>query len=107
MATAILATLSAAMIIGINGLNLQNANAQTSQPGITSNASSATNATAFITVNPSQSTDKEFWINTVHFDGTTNLNASVKSDTAPQNTPLIQLNSLLPIQLFHREEVSG
>ena len=65
MATCILATLSAAMIIGINGLNLQNANAQTSQPGITSNASSATNATAFITVNPSQSTDKEFWINTL------------------------------------------
>ena len=42
----------------------------------------------FVTVNASQSTDKEFWINTVHFDGTTNLNASVKCDTCPQNTPL-------------------
>ena len=88
MATVIMATLSATMIIGINGQNLQNANAQTSQPGITSNASSATNATAFITVNASQSTDKEFWINTVHFDGTTNVNAGVKCDTCPQNTPL-------------------
>ena len=36
MATVIMATLSATMIIGINGQNLQNANAQTSQPGITS-----------------------------------------------------------------------
>ena len=88
MATAIMATLSATMIIGINGLNLQNANAQTSQPGITSNASSATNATAFITVNPSQSTDKEFWINTVHFDGNTNVHPGVMCDTCPQNTPL-------------------
>ena len=88
MATAIMATLSAAMIIGINGQNLQNANAQTSQPGVTNTASSATNATAFVTVNASQSTDQEFWINTVHFDGTNNLNASVKSDTSPQNTPL-------------------
>ena len=36
MATVIMATLSATMIIGINGQNLQNANAQTSQPGISS-----------------------------------------------------------------------
>src|SRR6478672_10584183 len=49
---------------------------------------SATNATAFITVNPSQSTDKEFWINTVHFDGNTNVHPSVMCDTCPQNTPL-------------------
>jgi len=88
MATAIMATLSATMIIGINGLNLQNANAQTSQPGITNNALSVTNATAFITVNPSQSTDKEFWINTVHFDGNTNVHPGVMCDTCPQNTPL-------------------
>ncbi len=88
MAATIMAALSAAMIIGIDGQNLQNANAQTYQPGITSNASSVTNATAFKTVNPSQSTDKEFWINTVHLDGMTNLHAGVKCDTCPQNTPL-------------------
>ena len=34
MATVLMATLSATMIIGINGQNLQKANAQTSQPGI-------------------------------------------------------------------------
>jgi len=101
MVTAVMAALSAAMIIGINGQNLQNANAQTSQPGITSNASSATNATAFITVNPSQSTDKEFWINTVHLDGMTNTHAAVKCDTCNQNTPLHPaeqppLNSTIP-----------
>jgi plastocyanin len=88
MAATIIAALSAAMIIGINGQNLQNANAQTYQPGIMSTASSVTNATAFKTVNPSQSTDKEFWINTVHLDGMTNLHAGVKCDTCPQNTPL-------------------
>jgi len=38
-------------------------------------------------VNSNQSTSKEFWINTVHLDGMTNINASVKSDTSPQNTP--------------------
>ena len=88
IAATIMAALSAAMIIGIDGQNLQNANAQTYQPGISSTASSVTNATAFKTVNPSQSTDKEFWINTVHLDGMTNLHAGVKCDTCPQNTPL-------------------
>ena len=34
IAVTIMAALSAAMIIGINGQNLQNANAQTYQPGI-------------------------------------------------------------------------
>ena len=48
------------MIIGINGQNLQNANAQTYQPGITRTVSAVTNATAFKIVNPSQSTDKVF-----------------------------------------------
>ena len=88
IAAIIMAALSAAMIIGIDGQNLQNANAQTYQPGIMSIASSVTNATAFKTVNPSQSTDKEFWINTVHLDGMTNLHVGVKCDTCPQNTPL-------------------
>ena len=88
IAVTIMAALSAAMIIGINGQNLQNANAQTYQPGISSTASSVTNATAFKTVNPSQSTDKEFWINTVHLDGMTNVRAATKCDTCSQNTPL-------------------
>ena len=40
------------------------------------------------TVNPDQTTNKEFWINTVHFDGMTNIHASVKCDNCPQNAPL-------------------
>ena len=48
----------------------------------------AENTTAYKMVNPNQSTNKEFWINTVHFDGNTNLNPGVKCDTCPQNTPL-------------------
>src|SRR5215203_3237207 len=53
------------------------------------------------TVNPDQTTNKEFWINTVHFDGLTNINAAVKCDTCPQNTPIHPaeqppLNSTIP-----------
>src|SRR4029078_8176234 len=68
IAVTIMAALSAAMIIGINGQNLQNVNAQKYQPGITSTASSVTTAHAFKAVNPSQSTAQESWINTVHRD---------------------------------------
>jgi plastocyanin len=89
----------AAMIIGINnGQNLQKVMAQEVYPSGTSTtattneyktvaASSSTTAAAVKVVNTNQSTNKEFWINTVHLDGTTNINASVKSDTSPQNTP--------------------
>ena len=48
----------------------------------------ASNVTTFKTVVPNQTTYKEFWINTVHLDGMTNINAAVKCDTCPQNTPL-------------------
>ena len=53
------------------------------------------------TVNPNKTTNKEFWINTVHFDGLTNIKAGVKCDTCPQNTPLHPaehppLNSTIP-----------
>ena len=48
----------------------------------------AENTTTFKMVNPNQSTNKEFWINTVHLDGNTNLNLVIKCDTCPQNTPL-------------------
>ncbi|MDR4511078.1 MAG: hypothetical protein MRJ93_05160 [Nitrososphaeraceae archaeon] len=49
---------------------------------------SASNVTIFKTITPDQTTDKEFWINTVHFDGLTNINPGVKCDTCPQNTPI-------------------
>ena len=44
-------------------------------------------ATAVKAVDPSKSIEKEFWVNTVHLDGMTNINAAIKCDTCPQNTP--------------------
>ena len=96
---------SAAMISGINNSqNLQKAMAQEYYPSGTNTTTTTETAneykTALIggsgnssgatvkTVNPDQTTNKEFWINTVHFDGMTNINAAVKCDTCPQNTPL-------------------
>lgn len=38
-------------------------------------------------VSPSKSIEKEFWINTMHLDGNTNLKAGTKCDNCPQNTP--------------------
>jgi plastocyanin len=102
MAVAIIAAsvVAAAMIIGINnGQNLPKVMARVVYPrgtGTTattnvfktaSASSSSTTAAAVKVVNTNQSTNKEFWINTVHLDGTTNINASVISDTSPQNTP--------------------
>ena len=108
---AIIATsvVAAAMIVGINnnGQNLQKVMAQEVYPHRTSKtetaktsneyktaaaaaaSSSSTNAAVTVVkaVNPNQSTSKEFWINTVHLDGMTNINAGVKCDTCPQNTP--------------------
>jgi plastocyanin len=109
MAVAIIAAsvIAAAMIVGINnnGQNLQKVMAQQVYPSGTSKtetaktsneyktapaaASSSTNAAVTVVkaVSPNQSTSKEFWINTVHLDGMTNINAGVKCDTCPQNTP--------------------
>src|SRR5215218_7978864 len=95
----VVSVVTAAMIIGINnGQNLQKAMAQGSSPVAKEEAneykntaaasSSSTIASAAAqSVSPNQSTNKEFWINTVHFDGMTNLNAGLKCDTCPQNTP--------------------
>jgi plastocyanin len=88
---AIIATsvVAAAMIVGINNSqNLQKVMAQEVYPsGKNTAASSSTTAVAVKAVSPNQSTNKEFWINTVHLDGMTNINAGVKCDTCPQNTP--------------------
>ena len=74
IAVTIIAALAvtATTIIGINnGQQLQKAMAQEVKA-----------------VTPNQSTNKEFWINTVHLDGMTNIQPGVKCDTCPQNTPL-------------------
>ena len=93
MAVAIIAvSVIAAMIIGINNSqNLQKAMAQEVYPPGTSKtakettneyktaaANSSSTTAAVKVVNPNQSTSKEFWINTVHLDGMTNINAGVK-----------------------------
>ena len=79
---AIIATsvVAAAMIVGINNSqNLQKVMAQEVYPsGKNTAASSSTTAVAVKAVSPNQSTNKEFWINTVHLDGMTNINAVQK-----------------------------
>jgi plastocyanin len=108
MAVTIIAAsvITAVMIVGINNnQNLQKVMAQEVYPSGTSkttatetsngyktaasaaNSSTTTAAAEVKAVSPNQSTNKEFWINTVHFDGMTNINAGVKCDTCPQNTP--------------------
>src|SRR6478672_9262736 len=64
-------------------------------------ASPNSNTSSMVLVNPPKSTNKEFWINTVRFDGLTNINAGTKCDTCMQNTPLHPaekppLNSTIP-----------
>jgi plastocyanin len=79
IAVAIMAAISANYVV--TGYSATNVSA--------ASASSATNAsTTYKTVTPNQSTNKEFWINTVHLDGNTNIHPGVKCDTCPQNTPL-------------------
>jgi plastocyanin len=100
----IAASLVTAMMIGINNSqNLQKAMAEEDYPPETSittetaneyktasanSSSSNMTGAAVKAVTPDQTTNKEFWINTVHLDGMTNINAAVKCDTCPQNTPL-------------------
>ncbi|MDQ6724017.1 MAG: hypothetical protein M3Z01_07120 [Thermoproteota archaeon] len=99
IAVVIIVMLSSTMLGGINIQTLQYVNGQISKSPTmrasdeykntaTSIVSVATKTTSAILVNPSKATDKEFWINTVHFDGNTNINTGVKCDTCSQNTPL-------------------
>lgn len=89
-ATIIAVVASAGMILGIQSQISQDAFAQgygtTNNTGGASTITLATNTV--VTVKPSQTTDKEFWINTVHLDGLTNLHAAAACGTCLQNTPL-------------------
>jgi plastocyanin len=95
---AITAILLSTMMLGISSQNLQYVIGQTYPSGTNvddsykKNVSGTTNTnttnTAVIQITPSKSLDREFWINTVHLDGMTNINAGVKCDTCSQNTPL-------------------
>ena len=92
IAVAIMAAISASSVVtGISSQTLQKTFAENNSATNASSASASptTNATtAFKTVTPNQSTNKEFWIDTVHLDGNTNVHPGVKCDTCPQNTPL-------------------
>ncbi len=81
VATIIAIVSAAAMILGMHNQISQNALAQ-------SYGSNRTASNSAVSVNPNRSTNKEFWINTVHLDGMTNLNAARFCDTCSQNTPL-------------------
>jgi len=79
---------SAAMILGIQAQMLQHVFAQSTG---SSNGTATTGGAAAsnpVMVNPSQTTNKEFWINTVHLDGATSLHAAVANPLSAQNTPL-------------------
>ena len=76
-----------AVLTEISGQTLQKTFAE-NYSSKTTTMPSASNVTTFKTVVPNQTTNKEFWINTVHLDGMTNINAAVKCDPCPQNTPL-------------------
>jgi plastocyanin len=92
IAVTVMAAISVSSIVtGISGQTLQKTfaeNNSTTNASAASPSSSTTPATTFKTVTPNQSTNKEFWINTVHLDGNTNVHPGVKCDTCPQNTPL-------------------
>lgn len=80
-ATIMAVVASAAMILGAQTQMSQNVLAQ-------SNGTTTAAANTTVTVSPSQSKNKEFWINTVHFDGATSLHAAVYNPNSAQNTPL-------------------
>ena len=67
----------------------QHALAQTNKTTATSESGYITMLTSNpVIVNPSQTTNKEFWINTVHLDGATSLHAAVANPLSATNTPL-------------------
>ena len=71
-AAAIIAVVASAVIVlGMQSKILQNALGQSYGSGNGGSAAAAANST--IASNPNQSTNKEFWIKTVHLDGFANL----------------------------------
>ena len=84
-AATILAVVVSATMFGMQTQMLQYALAQTNGTTAVASAGSASNP---IIVNPSQSTNKEFWINTVLLDGATSLHAAVANPLSATNIPL-------------------
>jgi plastocyanin len=86
--TVVAAILATVVLTQISEQTLQKTFAENYSSKTTTTMPSTSNVTTFKTIVPNQTTNKGFWINTVHFDGLTNINAGVKCDTCPQNTPL-------------------
>jgi plastocyanin len=84
-AATILAVVASATMFGMQTQMSQYALAQTNGTTAAASAGSASNP---VIVNPSQTTNKEFWINTVHLDGATSLHAAVANPLGATNTPL-------------------
>ena len=82
-ATTVVVIISVVMILGIQSQTWHTVLAQSAKSNTTT---PATNNTV-VTVTPSQSTNKTFWIGTVHLDGTTSLQAGVPCGNCSQNTP--------------------
>jgi len=70
------------MIFGIQSQTWHTVLAQSAKSNTTTPATNT-----IVTVTPSQSTNKTFWISTVHLDGTTSLQAGVPCGNCSQNTP--------------------
>src|SRR5829696_1778147 len=85
--TVVAAILATVVLTQISEQTLQKTFAENYSSKTTTTMPSTSNVTTFKIIVPNQTTNKEFWINTVHFDGMTNINAGVKCDTCPQNTP--------------------
>jgi hypothetical protein len=73
---------AAAMILGVQIQTSHNVLAQSARSNATTTA-----ANTLVRVTPSQSTNKTFWISTVHFDGTTTIYKGIGCDNCTQNTP--------------------
>ena len=79
-ATFTVVIVSVAMILGIQIQTSHNVLAQSAK-------SNTTAANTVVRVTPNQSTNRTFWISTVHFDGTTTIHQSVACNNCTQNTP--------------------
>jgi plastocyanin len=80
-ATFTVVIVSVGMILGIQIQTSHNVLAQSAKSNTT------TAANTVVRVTPNQSTNRTFWISTVHLDGTTTIHQGVACNNCTQNTP--------------------
>lgn len=81
-ATVAVVIVCTAMILGVHIQNPHNVLAQSGKSNATTTAENTV-----VTVTPSQSTNKTFWISTVHLDGATTIHKGVACSNCTQNIP--------------------